>query len=51
MICSLQGAKEERDWAKDHRHSAIHQTGDPHHLRVQGSGLCVKQGHLGTYHL
>ena len=47
----ITGSQEERDWAEDHRHSAIHQTGDPHHHCVQGSGLCVRQGHLGTYHL
>ena len=47
----ITGSQEERDWAEDHRHSAVHQTRDPHHHRVQGSGLCVRQGHLGTYHL
>ena len=47
----ITGSREERDWAEDHRHSAVHQTKDPHYHRVQGSGLCFRQGHLGTYHL
>ena len=52
MTCTLiTGSQEERDWAADHRHSAVDQTGDPHHHRVQGSWLCIRQGHLGTYHL
>lgn len=45
------GSQEKCHWTKDHWHSSIHQTGDPHHYCVQSTRLRVGQRHLGAYYL